>query len=222
MHITICQLTLHENLYYATREVGRLYETGRYLHNYGLTFALGLASAPYFNHTAVPQYEENFAPLNAKGIYISPARPLHVEFELATFKYADNRYHLQMEQSSRNTPTFGRIKELATNSTFEFVLFAEEPIPVPNWIRLGKWMSKAALQVKYTVETVHLYQGEFTSAFPLNPLDLPAEAQLLTFDLISMPPVSLLDHAHLVGPYYRLDDGRTIPAGLAYRFPSTR
>jgi hypothetical protein len=33
-----------------------------------------------------------------------------------------------------------------------------------------------------------------------------------------MPPVSLLDHAHLIGPHYRLNDGRCMPAGLAYRF----
>ena len=37
----LCRLVLHENLYYATREVGRLYETGRCLHNYALTYALG-------------------------------------------------------------------------------------------------------------------------------------------------------------------------------------
>jgi len=47
MHLYLCRLTFHENLFYATREMGRLYETGRYLHNYALTYALGLAVAPY-------------------------------------------------------------------------------------------------------------------------------------------------------------------------------
>ena len=60
-------------------------------------------------------------------------------------------------------------------------------------------------------------QGDFTSAFPLNPLDLPPQTRLLTYDLISMPPVSLLDHAQLAGPHYKLADGRCLAAGLAYR-----
>ena len=32
-----------------------------------------------------------------------------------------------------------------------------------------------------------------------------------------MPPVSLLDHAYLAGPHYKLADGRCVAAGLAYR-----
>jgi len=43
------RLVLHESLFFATREIGRLYETGRYLHNYALTYALGLATSPYFH-----------------------------------------------------------------------------------------------------------------------------------------------------------------------------
>lgn len=218
MQISVCQLTLHENLFYATREVGRLYETGRYLHNYGLTYALGLAVAPYFNPVAVPNYVEELTALNDQGGYVTPARPVTALFELNTFKYADNRYRVKMEPGSRNTPSFGRAKELATGSTFEFAILSSERVHLPRWIRLGKWMSKAEVQVRHEEEVTTEREGEFVSAFPLNPLDLPAGTRLLTYDLITMPPVSLLDHAHLSGPHHRLADGRTIPAGLAYRF----
>ena len=53
-------MTLHDNLYYASREFGRIYETEKYLHNIGLTYALGLVQpAPaYFNSTQEPRYEE--------------------------------------------------------------------------------------------------------------------------------------------------------------------
>lgn len=221
MYITTCQITLHENLFYATREIGRLYETGRYLHNYGLTYALEFAVAPYFNAAAAPRYPEDLSILNQQKCYVTPARPITVEFELNTFKYADNRYRVKMEPGSRNTPSFGRAKELATGSTFEFAILSMEPlIKTPRWIRLGKWMSKAMIEQKNSVQIDKTIEGEFTSAFPLNPLDLPPETRLLTYDLISMPPVSLLDHAHLTGPYHRLADGRCIPAGLAYRFPN--
>lgn len=222
MQISVCQLTLHENLFYATREVGRLYETGRYLHNYGLTYALGLVAAPYFNSAAVPNYVEDLMALNQRAAYVTPAQPVTVQFELNTFKYADNRYRVKMEPGSRNTPSFGRAKELATGSTFEFAILSTERVRLPRWIRLGKWMSKAEVRVTSEVEVEQIREGDYISAFPLNPLDLSPGTRLLTYDLISMPPVSLLDHAHLLGPHYRLADGRCLPAGLAYRFPESQ
>ena len=42
-----CRLVLHDSVYYSTREVGRLFETGRYLHNWALTYALGLAASDW-------------------------------------------------------------------------------------------------------------------------------------------------------------------------------
>ena len=219
MHVTRYRLVLHDNLFYATREIGRLYETGRYLHNYGLTYALGLAVAPYFNATAVPRYAEDLLPLNMQQIYVTPARPIEVVFELNTFKYADNRYRVKMDPSGRNTPTFGRAKELAVGSTFEFAIVSEGEPRVPRWIRLGKWMSKASIQVAEQLTIKATAAGVFTCEWPVNPLDLSQETKLLAYDMISMPPVSLLDHVQLSGSYLRLSDGSNIPAGLAYRFP---
>jgi len=45
MAIIRCQLELHDSLYYATREIGRLYETEPVIHNYALCYALGLAGS---------------------------------------------------------------------------------------------------------------------------------------------------------------------------------
>jgi CRISPR-associated protein Csc1 len=43
VHIYSCQLELHDSLYYATREIGRLYETEPVIHNYAalLCFRIG-------------------------------------------------------------------------------------------------------------------------------------------------------------------------------------
>ena len=41
MHIYHLELTLQDTVYFATRELGRLYATENYLHNYALTYALG-------------------------------------------------------------------------------------------------------------------------------------------------------------------------------------
>lgn len=222
MFVAICKLTLHENLFYATREIGRLYETGRYLHNYGLTYALGFAVSPYFNNSSIPRYPEDLSALNETGIYVTPARPKNITFELNTFKYADNRYRVKMELGQRNTPSFGRAKEIAVGSTFEFAVISVQPIMKKRWIRLGKWMSKAWVEVCVKGEIDKIQEGECVADFPINPLDVSAEAQLKTYDLISMPPVSLLDNVHFSGPHYQLEIDKkrySFPAGLAYRFP---
>ena len=220
MDIYLCRLTLHENLYYATREIGRLYETGHCLHNYALTYALGLAVSPYFHARQLPHYREDLDPLNARAVYVTPARGLEVQYVMNTFKYASNLYHVEMEKSSRNTPTFGRAKEVAVGSVFEFAVLSEhERLRLPRWVRLGLWRSKAQLTVQ-EMACEAPRSGIFTAALPLNPLDL--SGQLLVFDLISMPPVSLLLNAQIDGTYYELTNGLRIPAGMMYRFPDDK
>lgn len=219
MYVYLCRLTMHENLYYASREIGRLYETERCLHNYALTYALRLASAPYFQPKQVPSYAEELTPLNEEGIYVTPAGGKEIAYAINTFKYASNMYHVQMEKGSRNTPSFGRAKEIAVGSVFEFaVLSARRPLSLPGWVRLGLWRSKAHLSWhEYAVTKVET--GEFQSAAPVNPLDLPTQTQLLGFDLISMPPASLLTNAYMLGQYLKLPNGSAVPAGLRYNFP---
>lgn len=184
MYITTCHLVLQKDLFCPPQEIGR------YLHNYGLTFALGLAAAPYFSHAAMPRFAGDFATLNARHVYVLPAKP--------------------------HTPTLGWAKTLATGSRFEFVVLSVAPLQAPPWVRLGNRMSRAAVQV-CSQQAIKTVATGFTSATPVNPVDLPAETRLLTYDLIAMPPVSLLDHVELAGSHYRLADGRCVPAGLAYR-----
>jgi CRISPR-associated protein Csc1 len=181
MYITTCQLVLQKDLFCPPQQVGR------YLHNYGLTLALGLAA---------PCDTGNFAMLNARHVYVLPAKPLTVGLPL--------------------TP-FGRTNALATGNRFEFVVLSVAQLRALAWVRLGKGLSKAAVLVRSQQEIKTVATGRFTSAVPVNPVDLPAETRLLTYDLIAMPPVSLLDHVELAGPHYRLADGRCVPAGLAYR-----
>lgn len=221
MRVYVCRLTLHESMFFATREIGRLYETGRYVHNYALTYALGLATAPYFSQMQIPRYAEQLAPLNARGIYVTPARGIRIEYQLATFKYADNAYHVEMEKGSRNTPSFGRAKEISAGSVFEFAILSErESLRLPKWIRLGLWRSKAEL-VWFEAEAKREKQATARSDFPLNPLDVAD--QLLSFDLISMPPASLVDHAMAQTEWWVWPAGGNVcrlPTKLTYRFLS--
>ncbi len=220
MRVYNCRLTTHESLFFATREIGRLYETGRYLHNYALTYALGLASAPYHSPTQVPRYAEQLSPLNDRGIYVTPARGVSIGYQMATFKYGDNHYHVAMEQGRRNTPSFGRAKEIGPGSSFEFAVCSDhESLGLPRWVRLGLWRSKA--EVAYT-EAIAESEAptRARAAYPLNPLDLAG--QLVAFDLISMPPASLVNHAVMEGQWWAWSsegETRRLPAHMAYRFP---
>jgi CRISPR-associated protein Csc1 len=222
MQAYLCRLTLHENLYFATREMGRLYETGKYLHNYALTYALGLATAPYFHREQIPRYAEQLGVLNGRGIYVTPARPVEIQYALSTFKYADNHYHVEMAPGRYNTPSFGRAKEIAVESTFEFAVLSEyEALSLPPWIRLGLWRSKAALSITHVVDLAPGDLEERIASLPLNPLDVAGTVRV--FDLISMPPSSLVDQAQVRSEWWvlRMDPGRIIylPRGMKYTFP---
>ncbi len=221
MHIYRCTLTLQESLYYATREMGTLYETGRHLHNYALSYALFYDTriqVPYFCSSYRPTYANDLAPLTQAGIYVTPALPLQIDYLLATWKIGQVSYYRKSEQfGGRNYPAnIGRAKEIAPESTFACYVVSAAPLALPRWIRLGKWHSKALVQAEEL--EVKESTGDYTAACPLNPLDVPAGA-LRAFDIISMPPASLVANARCGGPYYRVAQGVGIPVGMRYTFP---
>lgn len=214
MHIYRCRIVLHEPLFFASREVGRLYETSRFLHNYALTYALGRVQAPWFHAEQVPHYAEDLLPL-AGSFYVTPATPDRVTFQLTTFKYGEEQLHVEMLQAERNTPSFGRAKELAPESTFVCYVLSAAPVPLPRWIRLGKWHSKALVEPEQIA--ISRRSGSYSAACALNPLDLPT-GTLRAFDIISMPPSSLVANARCSGDYYEIERGVGLPVGLRYTF----
>jgi CRISPR-associated protein Csc1 len=219
-----CQVELHDSLYYATREIGRLYETEAVLHNYALCYALGLVdneryqtqvdpkfSYRYFCAEQVPLYEEHLSALNRQGLYVTPAYAVHYSTVLNTWKYANNNYHVEMEKTQKNIPIFGRAKEIAAESRFEFFVLAAQRLRLPQWIRLGKWLSKAEISILDTKEIqASTLNKEFDYPHLLNPLDVMFSHQVYSYDTVNMPPVSLIKHVRLQGQYYDYE-GLKIP-----------
>jgi CRISPR-associated protein Csc1 len=202
MLITVCHLTLHDFLFYASREMGRLYETEKYLHNYGLTYALGMAKSPYAHLAQVPHYQEELDGMNQQGVYVTPAHPLRYSFSFSTFKMANENHYSFMPQVSSNRVVFGRSKELAPESTFEFFVLSEKELALPCWIRLGKWMAKARVQVKGR-GMARAKKGTFRADGALNPLDLTVMPE--NCNIVSMAPASLITNVSCTGGYYELD-----------------
>ncbi|MEH2007793.1 type I-D CRISPR-associated protein Cas5/Csc1 [Nostoc sp.] len=229
-----CQIELHDSLYFATREIGRLYETEAIIHNYALCYALGLVDSQIYSTTVaeehsyryfcpeqVPKYEEHLTPLNQQEIYVTPARSLTHSSILNTWKYANNNYHVEMEKTQKNIPSFGRAKEIAAESKFEFFVISQKELKLSKWIRLGKWMSKAEV----TVEQLPKYkitEGIFTCTHPLNPLDVMFTNQVISYDVVNMPPVSLIQNVQMRGQCYQFDgiQNLKIPVRMEYRFRS--
>ncbi len=227
-----CHLELHDSVYYATREIGRLYETEPVIHNYALCYALGLVDSELYSTTVaeehsyryfcpeqVPKYEEHLTPLNQQGIYITPARSISHAAILNTWKYANNNYHVEMEKTQKNIPSFGRAKEIAPESQFEFFVISQKEIKLPKWIRLGKWMSKAELTFQQLPKP-KINEGVFTCVYPLNPLDVMFTNQVISYDVVNMPPVSLIQNVQIQGQYYQFEDIKDlkIPVRMEYRF----
>ncbi|MFM9267537.1 type I-D CRISPR-associated protein Cas5/Csc1 [Tychonema sp. BBK16] len=230
-----CQIELHDSLYFATREIGRLYETEPVIHNYALCYALGLVDSEiyattvaeehsyrYFCPEQIPKYEQHLTALNQQGIYVTPARSLFHSSTLNTWKYANNNYHVEMEKTQKNIPSFGRTKEIAPESKFEFFIISEKALKLAKWIRLGKWMTKAELKIKEQKE-VKRSQSEADVIFPylLNPLDVMFSHQVISYDVVNMPPVSLIQNVKMRGQYYEFDNESyklKIPGCMEYRF----
>jgi CRISPR-associated protein Csc1 len=203
MLITVCRLHLHDFLFYASREMGRLYETEKYLHNYGLTYALGLVKTPYTNLAQVPRYAEELHTVNQQGIYVTPAYPLRYTFAFHTFKMANVNYYNFTPQISSNQVVFGRAKELAPESVFEFYVLSEQSVHLPRWIRLGKWMAKARVDIEKQ-GAAQARQGTFRVQGALNPLDLSLIPE--NCNIVSMAPASLITNVYCTGAYYELAD----------------
>ncbi|WP_392477343.1 type I-D CRISPR-associated protein Cas5/Csc1 [Nostoc sp. C110] len=227
-----CQLELHDSLYFATREIGRLYETEPIIHNYALCYALGLVDSQIYSTTVaeehsyryfcpeqVPKYEEHLTPLNQQGFYVTPARSLNHSSILNTWKYANNNYHVEMEKTQKNIPSFGRAKEIAAESKFEFFVISQKELKLSKWIRLGKWMSKAEVTVE-PLPKPKIAEGIFTCTHPLNPLDVMFTNQVISYDVVNMPPVSLIQNVQMRGQYYQFDgiQNLKIPVRIEYRF----
>jgi CRISPR-associated protein Csc1 len=225
MHLYHCLLTLHDNIFFASREMGTLYETEKYLHNWALSYAFfkGIyIPNPYRlsgERAQKPEYldedkEQNLLHLNREGIYVFPGKPLHWSYQVNTFKSAQTAYYgiskpLGSAGVDRNYPVnYGRAKELAVGSQFRTYLLANHDISetIPHWIRLGKWSAK--IEVNITPITELFYQplaGDYHCDHPLNPLDLPTTTELQLYNQIVMPPTSLVSQAQLQGQYLKVE-----------------
>ncbi|MBE3560979.1 MAG: type I-D CRISPR-associated protein Cas5/Csc1 [Ktedonobacteraceae bacterium] len=230
-------LTLMEHTYFASREVGTLYESEPLIGNYALTYALALCASPY-NWSGPPRYKEDLSPLNARGIYVTPATFLagRLRFVFSQFNAQSDSYYFRFDPNAiaterqkkaraTNFPQSGKIRMLGLESQARFYLLSlsEEPERLPTYIRLGKFNSKARVEwQRLTLPSALPVYEEQEIDFFLNAADLPPSflAGMRAFSLYNIYPAPLLSRCRLQGPFWHARDatGKSVvlPAGMRY------
>lgn len=117
--------------------------------------------------------------------------------------------------AAESRPQYGRIRFLAMGNRAVAYVLGREPLRIPSYVRLGKFMSKARVRVEETAAG-EVEQEGVTLPFLLNPADMPAEMEMDVFDLISVPPTPLVRNARLSGRFYKLKDGTLLPLGMRF------
>ena len=226
------QLKLLDYLFYATVERGKVYETGAFVHNYALSYALHLATAvPYSHLKQTPHYAEELSPLNGK-VYLTPATPQRFSHRLVQWNTIREGYGFSGKGKSIGYPDWGFARMLRPDSAFVFYVLVMNDKTLPHSpafqdllagrttrIRLGKFDGKAHVTLE-TAVNIQKKEGSFTTHTLLNWRDCPTDP-IVCDVLPATLPTRLINHTHFPDDVYyqaTFDDKSKIclPADMAY------
>jgi CRISPR-associated protein Csc1 len=230
MQIYRCDLLLHDYLFFATTERGRVAETGPFLHNYALTYALGWATSPWHNEVQKPHYREELARVGKR--YVTPATLVRGSYVITQYNTMSESYALGKGRSI-GYPDWGFIKCFRPGSTFRFYVLSAEEVLLPHYLRLGKFMAKAEVRPVLATDVkrhpTSFNQAEVKRHRIIHPLltwnDLPPSGRPVVYDILANAlPSRLIEHAvftGIEGPYLAAtfaDEQTTVefPARIGY------
>jgi len=235
----LVELWCAEPVFFASRELSDTYYTEGTIGNYALAYALGWARSPYRltgQDTGRPRYLEDLTPL-AEQCYILPAFPIDkgVSFRFERFnalsdsywyamthnRVATAREDLPLKRTGKkpntyrpsNFPQTGRLRMIERGSRFQTLVFGSRELP--EYIRVGKFTSKVRVNIVQELTITLLPEGEHRCNTYLSAADLPTSLEMLAFDLISIPPTSLLKNLQFRGDAWQVGDF-ILPANLKF------
>lgn len=210
------RLELLDHVFFATMERGKVYETGAFIHNYAMAYALRLASAPYSHLIQEPHYEEELNPLNEQGLYITPAEPLSIGHRRVQFNTIAEGYGFAGKERSLGYPDWGFIRVLRPECVFEFYVVITDLAAscisptlalalsgCAAHLRLGKFLGKAKI-VLHRAETIEIKQGDFTANALLNWRDLAVDPSVPGDIYAAALPTRLIANARFRQSSYRV------------------
>lgn len=207
MEIYQGNLELLDYLFFATVERGKVYETGMFIHNYALTYALGLVQAKsytYSNLKQQPSYEDELTPLN-EVVYLTPATPIDkVTHRLVQWNTLPEGYAFPGKPPSIGYPDWGFARVLRPHGAFRFYLLRSEENKLnPRLdnlvaertvrIRLGKFNGKAKITLS-KANKVNEKTGTFQCDTLLNWRDVSLDPMVCDVVTASLP-TRLINHS---------------------------
>ncbi len=242
----LIELWCAEPVFFASRELSDTYYTEGTIGNYALAYALGWARAPYRltgQDTCRPKYVEDLSPISEK-CYILPATPIkeNITFRFERFNGLSDSYWYAMTNNrvataredlpfkretgkkpnsfrASNFPQTGRLRVIERGNKFQTLVFGDHELS--EYIRVGKFMSKMRVQILQELKITELPKGEYHCGLYLNTADLPTNLDILAFDLIAIPPVSLLKNLQFRGSAWQIGEF-VLPANLHFFAGGTR
>jgi CRISPR-associated protein Csc1 len=235
----LIELWCAEPIFFASRELSDCYYTEGVIGNYALAYALGWARSPYRltgTSTGKPTYREDLTPL-AHDCYVLPAWSAegNVKYRFERFNALSDSYWYAMTNNrvatSRqdihavrrgekpstfrpsNFPQTGKLRLIDRGNCFHTLILGDRELP--EYIRVGKFMSKVRVRIIDEYAISYLPDGEHSYHGLLNTADIPQNLALLSFDLLSIPPVSLIKNAVFQGAAWRMGN-YTIPANSSF------
>lgn len=232
MQIYRGRIKLLDYVFFATVERGKIYETGAFIHNYALTYALKLAKdVPYAHDKQAPNYDEELSHLD-DAIYLTPATPLTFSHRLVQWNTIREGYAYPGKGQSIGYPDWGFARVLRPESEFVFYVLVDNDLQVTSAtftglldgrverIRLGKFPGKASIRLE-PAEKVQKNESEFTSHTLLNWRDCPTDP-IVCDVLPSSLPTRLINHVRFpAGMHYSAhfageSDPIQLPANMHY------
>lgn len=226
-------IELLDYVFYATVERGKVYETGAFIHNYALAYALGLVRSETYTYASrkqEPHYVAELTPLNGY-LYITPGSPQQVTHRLVQWNTIREGYAFPGKARSLGYPDWGFARVLRPGCRFVFYLLVAEPAALPEApalrgllagkavrVRLGKFPGKVRLRAE-AASTVAKKSGSFATDTFLNWQDLEADPMVCDVVAASLP-TRLLARAHFdQGAYYEArfgDEAIRLPVGMRF------
>jgi CRISPR-associated protein Csc1 len=178
-----CDLTLHDYLFFASTERGKIAETGPFVHNYALTYALGWSQVVWYNSEQKARYLTDLGPIQDR--YITPARLERGASVIVQYNTLGEKLRTNKPQSI-GYPDWGFIKCFRPGTVFRAYVIFHEQETLPRYIRLGKFMTKTQLKV-VAAKHVEQRQGACKVTHMLNWSDLREKPVSFNVRATSLP-----------------------------------
>lgn len=184
-----CLLELKEDVMFVSTEIGNEYHAYGLIGNTALPYALSLIKVHYKSFVR-PMHQDHFKILNKNEIYITPGTFLgDIAFKMERFNCMPDRYNLTWHGGDRksggrrdNYPDEGWFKMIRRNNKAIFYILSKIELELPQYIRIGKFMSKCGVtskKISYSVKS-----GDFTTDLLLRAEDIPPSIELTNFEKI--------------------------------------